>query len=598
MNVMAQDDRALVEALRRGDRIGLEGIYRRYADRLYTYARTMLHEPEAAADAVHDAFLTAGQRIDQLRDPDRLRSWLYAIVRSECLRQLRERSRSAPLSEAAEPAADTGDPAAAVNADQVRALVHLAVDALNPGDREVVHLAIRHDLSSADIGTALGVPANHAHARLSRARSQLERALGTLLVARSGARDCPVLAELLGDWQGRLTPVLRKRLARHIDDCARCGLLRREQCNPAALLTAYTAPGFLVVAETVWSRLAEAGPAAVQATAGLPAGSGPAATDPPGPTAGSDATAAHRPAGPDSPTGPGPADPSSPTDPSSPADPLSPDGPSSPDGPTRPADPMPTADPASTAGSSVVAGRSDAAGRAGSAPAGIAAAPAGATATSTATWDRDRRRRRRTAVTAGLLLLLVVGGIWAVSAARPDAEQVSVTSGVPSGAAAVSASGVATVAPSARTTPGPGASGAGGPSAPGGAPTDAATGAVPGPTPAPSRSPAAPRPTTGAQLVAPFTVSANAHVRCGTDAYALVVRATGSGALVSAQVRYTPAGGVPTSRAMTVDGSSARVTVGQLRASAVTWTVRVTAVDGRTAQSPSSTVADPCVRPG
>ncbi|WP_431928307.1 RNA polymerase sigma factor [Micromonospora wenchangensis] len=589
---MAQDDRALVEALRRGDRTGLEGIYRRYADRLYTYARTMLHEPEAAADAVHDAFLTAGQRIDQLRDPDRLRSWLYAIVRTECLRQLRERSRSAPLAEAAEPVADTGDPAAAVNADQVRALVHLAVDALNPGDREVVHLAIRHDLSSADIGTALGVPANHAHARLSRARSQLERALGTLLVARSGARDCPALAELLGDWQGRLTPVLRKRLARHIDDCARCGLLRREQCNPAALLTAYTAPGFLVVAETVWSRLAEAGSTAVQATAGLPTGTGPAAADPPGSTVGGDVTAAHGPVGPTSAAGSDPTDPSSPDDPSSPA------------GPSSPADPTPPADPMSTAGSSGVAGRSEAAGRDGTAPAGVAVVPAGAATstatrtTSSATRDRDRRRRRRMAVTAGLLLLLVVAGTWAVSAARPDAEQVAVTSGVPTGAAAVTPSGVATAAPAARTTPGPGASGAGGPSAPGGAPTDAATGAVPGPTPAPSRSPAAPRPTTGAQLAAPFTVSANAHVRCGPDAYALVVRATGSGALVSAQVRYTPAGGVPTSRAMTVDGSSARVTVGQLRASAVTWTVRVTAVDGRSAQSPSSTVADPCVRPG
>ncbi|WP_223884710.1 RNA polymerase sigma factor [Micromonospora craniellae] len=84
---------------------------------------------------------------------------------------------------------------------------------LSPGDREVVHLAVRHDLSSADIGAALGLPANHAHARLSRARSQLERALGALLVARSGARDCPALADLVAGWQGRLTPTLRKRVA-------------------------------------------------------------------------------------------------------------------------------------------------------------------------------------------------------------------------------------------------------------------------------------------------------------------------------------------------------------------------------------------------
>lgn len=49
---------------------------------------------------------------------------------------------------------------------------------------------------------------------------------------------------------------------------------------------------------------------------------------------------------------------------------------------------------------------------------------------------------------------------------------------------------------------------------------------------------------------------------------------------------------------MTVDGSAGRVTVGGLRASALTWSVRVTAVDGRTAQSPTYTITDPCVRPG
>ncbi|TDB80345.1 sigma-70 family RNA polymerase sigma factor, partial [Micromonospora fluostatini] len=152
--------------------------------------------------------------------------------------------------------AETGDPASGVNADQVRALVHAAAAALNPGDREVVHLAIRHDLSSAEIGAALGVPANHAHARLSRARAQLERALGALLVARSEGRDCPVLADLLDGWQGRLTPILRKRVSRHIDGCAGCALLRRDQLSPAALLSAYTAPAFLVVAESVWPRLA------------------------------------------------------------------------------------------------------------------------------------------------------------------------------------------------------------------------------------------------------------------------------------------------------------------------------------------------------
>ncbi|SCF20626.1 RNA polymerase sigma factor, sigma-70 family [Micromonospora haikouensis] len=546
MDTAAQDDRALVEAVRRGDRAGLEGMYRRYADRLYTYARVLVREPAAAADVVHDAFLTASGRIDQLRDPDRLRPWLYPIVRNECLRQLRERSRSSALEEAGDPVADTVDPAAGVNADQVRELVHSAAAALNPGDREVVHLAIRHDLSSVDIGAALGVPTNHAHARLSRARSQLERALGALLVARSGSRDCPALAGVLDGWQGRLTPTLRKRVARHIDGCATCGLLRREQLNPAALLSAYTAPGFLVVADTVWPRLADSvwpgspdgGPAEGAASEG----------------GGHTARSAERPAA-------GPA-------------------------------------------TALVGG-------------GAAAPLAGAAAPRTASRSR---RRRRLAAGAGLLVLLVAAGTWALGPGRPAADRVAATSGAAADGTATPPVGSAGSAgptdaaeprspggSGAPAGPGPEPDGTGGTSTgavPPGAPSPGAAGPVagpgsgPGPTASPTGSPVAPRPTGTPKLATAFTVRASAHVRCGADTYTLVVQATGSAEIEAAQVRWTASGGTASSRAMTVDGSAARASVGQLRASALTWTVRATAADGRTAQSPSYPVTDPCLRPG
>ncbi|MFI1194007.1 sigma-70 family RNA polymerase sigma factor [Micromonospora sp. NPDC020750] len=588
MDTAAQDDTALVEAVRRGERAGLEGMYRRYADRLYTYARTMLREPEAAADAVHDAFLTASQRIDQLREPDRLRSWLYAIVRNECLRQLRERSRSLPLEEAGEPVADTADPTTGVNAAQVRDLVHAAAAALNPGDREVVHLAIRHDLSSADIGAALGVPTNHAHARLSRARTQLERALGALLVARTGARDCPTLADLIDGWQGRLTPTLRKRVSRHIEDCAVCGLLRREQLSPAALLSAYTAPAFLVVGDTVWPRLAE-----VCATDVLAGPASDAAADPAGAV----------PAGPASDAAVDPAS----TVPAGPAADLAPAA----DEPSGSGDAGPADGPAD--------GPAPAGGGATASPGG-AAVPRGTAHAVRATSRADRdRRRRRLAATVALLILIAVFGTWALAPGRPTAGQdgsgqpVSEVLGQPAGEpvappAAPLPSGTATEAdPPAPAGAGGATSGpVAGPADGGGATrTDAPVapdlvpgGTAPAPTVAPSRPPTVPRPTGAPQVAVPFTVSATARVRCGAETYSLAVQATGSATLGGAEVRWTPAGGRTATRATTVDGSAGRVTVGGLRASALTWSVRATAVDGRMAQSPTYTITDPCVRPG
>ncbi|MFG1849358.1 sigma-70 family RNA polymerase sigma factor [Micromonospora carbonacea] len=593
MDTAAQDDRALVEAVRRGDRAGLEGMYRRYADRLYTYARVLVREPEAAADVVHDAFLAASRRIDQLRDPDRLRPWLYAIVRNECLRQLRERSRSSALEEAGDPVADTVDPGAGVNADQVRELVHSATAALNPGDREVVHLAIRHDLSPVDIGAALGVPANHAHARLSRARSQLERALGALLVARSGSRDCAALAGLLDGWQGRLTPTLRKRVARHIDGCAACGLLRREQLNPAALLSAYTAPGFLVVADTVWPRLADsAWPGSVDGGPAEAADGGVTGAADGGSGASADAATASPPA---------------PVEPAGPSQTAGPDG-----GPQ-------TAGPAEGAASAEGGHTARSAERPPAGPAtalagGGAAAPR-AGSESPRTASRSRRRRRRLAASAGLLVLLAAAGTWALGPGRPAADRVAATSGAAADGPATPRSGpVGSAGPTDAAAPGgsgapagPGPDGAGGTptgAVPPGAPPPGATGPVsgpgsgPGPTASSTGSPVAPRPTGTPKLATAFTLRASAHVRCGADTYTLVVQATGSAAIEAAQVRWTASGGTASSRAMAVDGSTARASVGQLRASALTWTVRATAADGRTAQSPSYPVTDPCLRPG
>jgi RNA polymerase sigma factor (sigma-70 family) len=238
-----------------GDPRGLEGAYRRYADRIFTYCRGLLHEPQAAADAVHDTFIAAREHIARLRDPDRLRPWLYAIARNECLRQLRGRARQVALDEAGEVSAPLTDPGTRLHADELRELVWAAADGLSPGDREVFELMIRHGLGAPDVAAVLGVTADHAHARLSRARVQLERSLGALLVARTGQGQCPDLAGILRGWDGRLTALLRKRISRHVESCRVCSERRRTQMQPAALLAGYAALPFLAVPAGLWDRI-------------------------------------------------------------------------------------------------------------------------------------------------------------------------------------------------------------------------------------------------------------------------------------------------------------------------------------------------------
>ncbi len=265
-------DSEIVAAIVAGDPAGLAAAYDRYGAALHTYCRALLAEPADAADAVQDTYVIAAAKLAGLRDPDRLRPWLYAVARNECNRRLRARARTTGLDEAAEmtdteAAAEMGTGARRA---ELRDLVRAAIAGLNSGDREIIELNLRHELDGADLADALGVRLNQAHALQSRARGQLERSLGALLVARSGRESCPELGALLAGWDGHLTVLLRKRVNRHVEQCEECGARKRRELSPAMLLSVL--PLAVLPAglrEQVLRLVADSTPEAVSYRAGL-----------------------------------------------------------------------------------------------------------------------------------------------------------------------------------------------------------------------------------------------------------------------------------------------------------------------------------------
>jgi RNA polymerase sigma factor (sigma-70 family) len=229
-------DSEVVSAILAGDPAGLAEAYDRYAPALHAYCRVLLTEPADAADAVQDTFLIAASKLASLRDPDRLRPWLYAVARNECHRRLRDRGQTAGLDEAGEVSDESADVGARLEHGDLRELVGAVLAGLNPGEREIIELNLRHEVEGPDLADALGVPLKQAQALASRARRQFETSLGALLVAREGRESCAGLAAVLDGWDGRLTVLLRKRINRHIERCDVCGERRRRAVRPAMLL--------------------------------------------------------------------------------------------------------------------------------------------------------------------------------------------------------------------------------------------------------------------------------------------------------------------------------------------------------------------------
>ncbi len=242
------EDPEVVAAIVAGDPAGLAEAYDKYAVPLHSYCRSMLREPADAADAVQDTFLVATAKLHSLRDPGKLRAWLYAVARNECLRRLRAGNALSALEEAADLPTDSAEVGIATERAELQELVRAAIAGLNPGARDVIELSLVAELDGDELADALGVSRNQAHAKLSRARSQLERSLGALIVARTGRAACPDLDAMLAGWDGQMTVLMRKRISRHIDRCKICEERKRREVTPtlfaAAMPLVALLPGF------------------------------------------------------------------------------------------------------------------------------------------------------------------------------------------------------------------------------------------------------------------------------------------------------------------------------------------------------------------
>jgi RNA polymerase sigma factor (sigma-70 family) len=230
-------DAELARAAASGDRAALAGIYHRYARRLHDYCVGMLRDHHAAADCVQDVFCTAATELPKLRDPERLRPWLYAIARYTALRILHEQWREPAADKLPDSASLGPGPFTLTAQNELAQLIASAARGLSDRDRDVMDLVYRRGLTGPDLAEALGVSHGCAKKVLQRLRETIERSLGALLVARQAAENgCPQLCAELSRWDGQFTVLMRKRIARHVESCAPCGAYQRSVVNSVALI--------------------------------------------------------------------------------------------------------------------------------------------------------------------------------------------------------------------------------------------------------------------------------------------------------------------------------------------------------------------------
>ena len=152
-----------------------------------TLARTMLRDPDEAADVVEDVLLRIRDAAPGFRGDRGLTTWVMRIVANRCRDLLRRRKFTAGRPEDLDPLAESGLRAEPIDGwdlaiDQERMLLALerAIDALPPEQREAVVLRDRLGLSYDEVAETLGVKVSAVKSRLFRARTALKAALRPL----------------------------------------------------------------------------------------------------------------------------------------------------------------------------------------------------------------------------------------------------------------------------------------------------------------------------------------------------------------------------------------------------------------------------------
>jgi RNA polymerase sigma-70 factor (ECF subfamily) len=149
-------------------------LVEKYQRVMYVVAFRTLGNEADASDATQTAFVKAYEQLAAFDPRYRFFSWLYRILRNECLNVIRARRPQEPLSTALRSPTTPFD---AARASEQRRHVQMALDTLVPEEREVVVLRHYAELRYDEIAATLGLPASTVKSRLYSARQHMGRRL-------------------------------------------------------------------------------------------------------------------------------------------------------------------------------------------------------------------------------------------------------------------------------------------------------------------------------------------------------------------------------------------------------------------------------------
>lgn len=137
------------------------------------YALRVVGNPDDAEDLVENTFMKAWQAIQDGKNPDNFKSYMYLLVRNECIDFLRKKKIIADVSEIPDVGEET------IDTSERDARIWKAIDELPEKCREIFLMSKRDGFSNEEIAEELGISIKTVKNQMTKAYSRLRESLSS-----------------------------------------------------------------------------------------------------------------------------------------------------------------------------------------------------------------------------------------------------------------------------------------------------------------------------------------------------------------------------------------------------------------------------------
>lgn len=174
-----ENTKTIVDGIKSGDKNSFDELYEEYNLILFRTAYLILGNKEDSEDVLQDTFVSIYTNINRLKDPSKLKSWIFTILKNKAFTKYKNRNREFPDDEISIKFDDeinsNLENEIAIKSDLQKCLMKL-----EPKEREVIVLYYFNEFSIREIAKIEKAFEGTIKSRLYRARKKLKKEIDDL----------------------------------------------------------------------------------------------------------------------------------------------------------------------------------------------------------------------------------------------------------------------------------------------------------------------------------------------------------------------------------------------------------------------------------